>query len=236
MNCYKSMSKNAQSSQVGILWVICILLSFHFGCARPSSGIPYTRYQDSWAIDNKENKKIPVYPYADNCFYKEATTKNLDPDSFYYSELLDLFGEEKLGLSGSYIEAYRVIWSRAFHDPVIAVFQRTDTEMIVRWKVLDGRGGEWPPGKIIASGEKYLTISDWAKLKQTVKNMEFWNLSSEDNNDIGVDGWNWLVEGRCENNYHLITRWAPEDTNGVEIGCINMLRQAEAKIPNTNID
>jgi hypothetical protein len=217
-----------------LLLIVAILLLIHLGCARPSDSINDYPYENFTEV-TQDGKEIPVYMYAENCLNKEATSQDLSSylADEYYADLLDAFGEEKLGLLGSYNEAYRLIWSRSFTNPVLLVFQKADKEMVVRWKVLSNSSDDITSEKIIASGEKILTLSDWEKLKQTVKNMEFWNLSTEDNNDLGVDGDTLLLEGRCEYKYHLVTRWSPNEMNGFRIGCNNMLRLAEAKIPNT---
>jgi hypothetical protein len=58
--------------------------------------------------------------------------------------------------------------------------------------------------------EGLLTKSDWIRLKDALKEAEFWTLP-KDHGLMGLDGWIWIIEGREGQRYHSSECWCPED-------------------------
>jgi hypothetical protein len=53
-----------------------------------------------------------------------------------------------------------------------------------------------------------LTPDAWEKLQQALNAAQFWALSTA-GEEVGLDGAQWLIEGRRGQTYHAIDRWSP---------------------------
>ena len=53
-----------------------------------------------------------------------------------------------------------------------------------------------------------LSAADWGRLHRTLDAAKFWSLDASGNRS-GLDGANWLIEGRRKDIYHAVHRWSP---------------------------
>ena len=64
-----------------------------------------------------------------------------------------------------------------------------------------------------------LTKNDTEKLVNEINKENFWMLKSSDEEDeIGLDGSDWIIEGVENGNYHFVKRWSPEQGSVRNLG------------------
>jgi hypothetical protein len=150
------------------------------------------------------------------CYGCQPHKKNLgvkDIKSQWYSKQLKALREpyfEEFKNSAEE-EAYRFIWLRTFHNPVaIRVTVKEDNYGILSLKVTSGKGG-YKPGRIIKKKKIELSESQIDDLRSVVESNKFWEEKKSDSiYNMGLDGAQWIVEVKCEGDYHYIDEWSPE--------------------------
>jgi hypothetical protein len=101
-------------------------------------------------------------------------------------------------------EVCRFLWRSSFNGGAFVQIARRGESVELRSRVL-GRSRlrrEEP----LVSGT--LSPNDWEKLQQALAISDFWSLDATDDR-IGLDGAQWLIEGRRGNIYHSVDRWCP---------------------------
>lgn len=125
-------------------------------------------------------------------------------------------------------EAYRFLWLRSFHNPIVVRIERTGEHYELSATIMSGAGG-YDPGIVSRRITKALSQSDWARLVAALDKLGFWTMPTEPapSDDgivtVGVDGANWIIEGRRDS-HHVVDRWSGED--GVQAVGILMLTLA----------
>ena len=71
----------------------------------------------------------------------------------------------------------------------------------LRWNYLRLRNGQ-------TCGTMVLSAADWGRLHRTLDAAKFWSLDASGNRS-GLDGADWLIEGRRKDIYHAVHRWSP---------------------------
>jgi hypothetical protein len=165
---------------LGILFLACAAGSG--GCAHPPprGPIPTT--------------KAGVGPADGNC--GEATAA-------YLGELCGM-GEPSLSVSGP--ETYRFVWTRHLHNPVAVRVTRAGAEIAVVSVQADARDPS-------AKRRHEFTVGPeiWKTLLAHLEAADFWNLAGDpEDNERGLDGADWVIEGRRANIYHSVVRWEPK--------------------------
>jgi hypothetical protein len=98
-------------------------------------------------------------------------------------------------------EAYRFFWHSSFHgDAMVHIACKRDATAL-RWNYLWLRDGQ-------TCGTMVLSAADWGRLNSTLDAAKFWSLDTSGNR-FGLDGADWLIEGRRRNIYHAVRRWSP---------------------------
>jgi len=132
-----------------------------------------------------------------------------DQDAFrreWYSKHLRAMAEPSLSCGESPGESYRFLWLRTFGRPIAVRVEngRSNTLTAVE---LDGAGG-YEPGKISRKVQRQLSMEEWKTLSDGLKATNFWNMPGRPT-DRGLDGAEWIMEGRSEHDYHVVDRWMP---------------------------
>jgi hypothetical protein len=141
----------------------------------------------------------------------------------WYGKHLEAMNEKSLlDSSRESAETYRFLWLRTFHHPIFVRVECARTEVKLFTKELDGLGG-YAPGKISRSGEGVLTESEWCEFLRLLDKADFWKMPSE-NDVLGNDGAQWVLEGVKENRYHVVDRWTPRDESKYRAACIYLLK------------
>jgi hypothetical protein len=107
-------------------------------------------------------------------------------------------------------EIYRFTWLRTFHHPVAVRLEKQNNTIRLFSKVCNGAGG-YEPGQLIFDTTLIVTDNQYKSLTQKIENINFWNLKTEQRDDAGNDGSEWIIEAVKDNNYHMVTRWTPSE-------------------------
>ena len=135
---------------------------------------------------------------------------DFDQDAFrrrWYSSHLRAMAEPSLSCGVSPGESYRFLWLRTFGRPIAVRVEigRSNTLTAVE---LDGAGG-YQPGKISRRVQRQLSADEWKTLSDALKATDFWKMPGRDS-DRGLDGAQWIMEGRSGHDYHVVDRWSPK--------------------------
>jgi hypothetical protein len=189
--------------------------------------------QKSQNLTQEELESIPIWP---KCSLQTKYTASINSDFIlnWYNSNLAAMNEPSIGFKNDCEKCYRFIWLRTFHHPIIVSFFKYPENAKITWKILDGLGGYYP-GKIMLEKERELTIEEWNKVEQIIDDMEFWRLYLENKYHTGMDGAEWIIEGKCEESYHIVIRWSPEESNSFRQGCLKLLGYTDIQIPEQEI-
>ena len=150
----------------------------------------------------------------------------------WYTEHLKALDEPSLLARKGNGHAYRFLWLRTFHEPiVIRIMILDDGSGTVEVKVADGKGG-YEPGEIIVSEEKTLAPEDVERFLSAVKKAQFWNEPAQeeiDEQEIRLDGAQWILEGVHQGEYHVVSRWSP-DKGPYRKLCLLMIKLGEVEV------
>ena len=105
-------------------------------------------------------------------------------------------------------EIYRFTWLRTFHHPVSVRLEKQGDIIKLFTKVCNGAGG-YDPKQLIFDTTINATTEQFKTLIQKISNINFWNLTTEQRDDTGKDGSEWIIEAIKDNKYHMVTRWTP---------------------------
>lgn len=150
-------------------------------------------------------------------------------DSFrneWYSKHLKALNEPALPSIEGANETYRFLWLRSFHHPIAIRVWRIGEERNIVFKELDGAGG-YEPGKLIANKTRRLTADEWDKFIDLLQKTSYWQLPTE-SKDFGLDGAQWVLEGKKDEQYHIVDRWSPRSGSYLE-ACSYLLKLSGRK-------
>lgn len=99
---------------------------------------------------------------------------------------------------------YRLLILPNYGNPMAVRVTKHETIYRVSARRLDGRGG-YDAGKLVESKEVELSADDSKTLERLVRNLNFFQLTTDD--DVSIcDGDEWVLEGVSQGKYHLIVR------------------------------
>jgi hypothetical protein len=101
---------------------------------------------------------------------------------------------------------FRFLYLRTFHNPLMVRLENKNDSITVFWKVCDGMGG-YSPGKMIENKFKKLTLDDWNSFTTEIEKSKFWDMPIQQNEIMGLDGSQWILEGKKSEKYHAVDRW-----------------------------
>jgi hypothetical protein len=64
------------------------------------------------------------------------------------------------------------------------------------------------PGKVIAQEKRRITADEWNEFSNLLQEASYWQLPTE-GNLTGVDGARWILEGKKDEQYHVVDRFSP---------------------------
>jgi len=114
-------------------------------------------------------------------------------------------------------ELYRFLWLRTFHHAIEVSIERTGAKYTLWSQELGGAAG-YEPGQVVASLMRPLSPKEWCAFRRAIDTADFWNMPTEDNPLIGLDGSQWVIEGVREGRYHIVDRWTPTHGGYYELG------------------
>jgi hypothetical protein len=127
-------------------------------------------------------------------------------------------------------DEYRFLWLRTFHKPIAIRIWRGGPAAQMRIVRLSGAGG-YDPGQVESDATTQITAGDWKRFRDCLAKAKFWQMPTKDpNEELGLDGSQWILEGRAEGKYHVVDRWTP--SGGDYAACCRLLvTLAKLQIP-----
>jgi hypothetical protein len=141
----------------------------------------------------------------------------------WYSKHLRSMGEPSLSCGEARRESYRFLWLRTWGHPIavrVEISSRSNTLTAVE---LDGAGG-YEPGKVSRRVQRQLSVGEWKTFSDALKTAAFWKMQ-ERIPDHGLDGAQWIMEGRSGGDYRVVDRWSPE-TGAYRDLCLMLVKLA----------
>ena len=121
--------------------------------------------------------------------------------------LAELCGMKEPSLSVAGPESYRFVWTRHLRNPVAVRLTRAGETAIA---VVAIEGDAQDP---TARRRHEFTVPNgvWIELRKHLDAADFWNLAGDPGDDErGLDGADWALEGRRGGVYHSVIRWEPQ--------------------------
>lgn len=147
----------------------------------------------------------------------------------WYGKHLRAMNEEPLHFPDSAVrESYRFLWLRSFHHPVAVRIWNTGTEVYISVKEMSGAGG-YEPGKVILTEQRKISQGEWDAFMRLLENSCYWDLPTQNPDDAGFDGAQWVLEGVRESRYHIVDRWTPQ-RGTFHAACVYLLKLSGLKI------
>lgn len=106
-------------------------------------------------------------------------------------------------------EIYRFTWLRSFNHPVAIRLEKQSNIVRIFSKVCGGAGG-YEPGKVIFDTTFLLTQKEVDGFNERLEAAKYWSMQTE-NNVMGNDGSEWILEVFKNGFYHMVVRWSPFD-------------------------
>lgn len=146
----------------------------------------------------------------------------------WYSKHLRAMEEAPLSFPDKQtLESYRFLWLRSFHHPVAVRLWKTETDQFISVKELSGAGG-YEPGTFILKSQRKLSQAEWDAFMRVLEYSCYWEQPTEED-DAGLDGARWILEGFRQSRYHAVDRWTPQSGSFRE-ACLYMLKLSRLKI------
>jgi hypothetical protein len=155
-----------------------------------------------------------------NCFPPAASVGDFETQWF----CTQLLAAGESSLAGDRV--FRFTYLPTFHATRVVVVAKRGQEWVAVGKVLDGQGG-YVPGKVARTTERRLLDTEVRLLEQRLRNAGMWE-RTERNTSKGLDGSEWLLEGRRGGQYIFHEVWSPTETTFPQYRkvCIFMLELA----------
>jgi hypothetical protein len=99
-------------------------------------------------------------------------------------------------------------------NPYSYRIEQSESDISITYNKTNGSGG-YNTGKIIEHGTKKIDVEKWNLVISKMQSIDFWNIGTHDENMI-LDGEEWIFEAVIDGRYHLITRNSPAFYGGKE--------------------
>jgi hypothetical protein len=188
--------------------------------------------RDAIETTNSPAVRIAEVRFRNDC-YPGRSTENAPRHgrrmSEWYSKHLRAMAEAPLyAADNAEQETYRFLWLRSFHHPVAVRIWKSGTDHFISLKELSGAGG-YEPGNIIFAEQRRLAPAEWDGFTRLLRSSCYWELPSENPDEIGFDGAQWILEGVRGGRYHIVDRWTPTSGSFREV-CLYALKLSGLKI------
>jgi hypothetical protein len=187
--------------------------------------------------DVTETISPPAMPIAevrflDDCYPGKSTehvTHHGRRMMEWYSKHLGAMDEAPLyARDNAEQETYRFLWLRSFHHPVAIRIWKSGTDHFISVKELSGAGG-YEPGNLILAEQRRLAPAEWDAFTRLLRHSCYWELPTENTEEIGFDGAQWILEGVRGGRYHIVDRWTPTSGSFRE-ACLYALKLSRLEI------
>ena len=108
-------------------------------------------------------------------------------------------------------EVYRMMILPTWGNSIVVRIHRHGKLYSLSARRLDGQAG-YDPGKLVESKDIDLSADDSSSLEALIQNLNFFQLPTNDD-VLGSDGDEWILEGVSQGKYHLVHRWCAPSYN-----------------------
>ena len=132
----------------------------------------------------------------------------------WYPQYLEAMREPSLfeESTNKTVEQYRFLWLRTFDKPIAVRMRKDAAGMTLRVVRLSGKGC-YDPGHIERDDSFSVTLDEWNEFLKLLEKSSFWDFPATEINLTGVDGSQWILEGRAGGKYHSVDRWTPSEND-----------------------
>ncbi len=99
-------------------------------------------------------------------------------------------------------EVYRFTWRNSFDGDAVVRIGRQGDEITLQWVYRSSRFGDADRRQLP------LSLANWTRLQDASIAASFWALDPEEMR-LGLDGSDWLIEGRRKDIFRTGSRWSP---------------------------
>jgi hypothetical protein len=162
---------------------------------------------------------------SDVFYYPERTfeAQRSDVDRIFrqsFTEQLAAMIEPSLSCGPSMDrEVYRLLFLPAFGH-LVAIRIIDSTSGIVLESTESSSMGYYYPGMTFEHKRIQLNERDWNELKSAIAASAFWTATTNAEALIGIDGDEWIIEGRQGRKYHAVGRFHPKGNSFRDLGQI----------------
>jgi len=127
----------------------------------------------------------------------------------WYGKALERMKEPRLSdfTKDANADVYRILILPTWGNPIVVRVQKHEETYCLSAHRLDGAGG-YDPGKLVETKKVELTYYDSKALQDLLQNLDFFHLPTDDE-VLGFDGEEWILEGVSQGKYHVVQRWCP---------------------------
>lgn len=149
-----------------------------------------------------------------------------DPHDFrahWFSRALYALDEKPLPDFGKDVnaEVYRLMILPTWGNTIVVRIHRHGKLYSLSSRRLDGQAG-YDPGKVVEIKDIDLSADDSRALEALIQNLNFFQLPANDD-VLGFDGDQWILEGISQGKYHLVERWCADSYNPKKRGLTGFL-------------
>ncbi len=157
--------------------------------------------------------EVAVQYFPDQAFAAKTADNTFFSD--WYSGLLSglreppLYGQPR----SSGLESYRFLWVRSFHSPIAIRLDISDGSRPATLTVKRGSlGQDYRKTHLLNTSTTAVTKEQVQGFRDQVTRAGFWDVDSFAGvTGTGADGSEWIIEGSRGREYHVVSRWSPQD-------------------------
>jgi hypothetical protein len=113
---------------------------------------------------------------------------------------------------------FRFLWLRTFHHPIaVRIEVKSDGTGALTIKEASGAGG-YAPGRLIRNTNRSLSSAQVSAFLALVDRLSFWTTPNPGDDQIGLDGSQWIIEGVKGGKYHVVDGWSPKTGVAHDLG------------------
>jgi hypothetical protein len=153
-------------------------------------------------------------PFADDSYFPIKTKAGDEGvtafEAEWYGKSLERMKEPRLLSLAKHVDVdvYRIMILPTWGNPIAVRVQKHGELYSLSARRLDGQGG-YDPGKLVEAKDIELGADDSKSLAVLIQNLNFFQLPTEDD-VIGNDGDQWIIEGVSQGKYHIAVRWCAD--------------------------
>jgi hypothetical protein len=149
-------------------------------------------------------------------------------DGHALAVLLRAAGERSLSCGAAPVEVYRLTWMHSFvnTEPVVVRFVREGHAWTATAEKFQSRKDLTTPIRI----NKSLSATEAQKLEHAISVSGFWMMPNPVPDADVFDGAVWILEGRRDNQYHVVRRLGQSD-NSIRVVALTLMQLANVRKP-----